>query len=267
MNWICSISILWLCTNVAAKTQPFSHDLLDGVLQTYVDELGAVDYAALKQARSPLDAYLEHLGNTSPHTNADLFPSPQHALAYWINAYNACVLRGVIDAYPVNSVADINGLDGFFRQAQYTIGGEQMTLDDIENKIIRPRYKDPRIHFAVNCAARSCPALGRSAMTGETLDAQLDEATRKALANPLHVRFDRATNTVHLSKIMEWFKEDFVDWIPRDKDAVPEQATLLDYLKLYTQDKDAEYLAAHPNIKITFSEYDWALNKRVIKAP
>lgn len=267
MRWILAILTLFGVGSVEAESPPFSHDLLDGVLQAYVDEAGRIDYAALKKARAPLDTYLERLSQTSPHSNPDLFPCAQHQLAYWINAYNACVLRGVLDAFPVKSVADIGGLDGFFKEAKYTIGSEKMTLDDIENTIIRPRYKDPRIHFAVNCAARSCPALGRSAFTGENLDAQLDAATRKALANPLHVRIDRAANTVHLTKIMEWFKGDFVEWIPRDQGDVPEQATLLDYLKLYLAGADAKYVAEHPDLGIVFTEYDWASNASVAKAP
>ena len=160
-----------------AKESPFTHELLDQVLQDHVDTNGLVDYAGLKASSANLDAYLANLAKCSPDNCAEHFATPQDKLAYWINAYNAFVLKGVIAAYPVGSVAEIGGLDGFFRKARYTIGGQELTLDDIENQIIRPRYKDPRIHFVVNCGAISCPSLENKAFSGADLEAAWNDRT------------------------------------------------------------------------------------------
>jgi hypothetical protein len=128
------------------------------VLRTQVDGEGRVDYPQLKIARAALDAYVDSLAQCSPRRHPGRFPTPAHALAYWVNAYNALVLRGAIDGYPVSRVDELGGLDWFFRKRQLVAGGDSLTLDQLENQIIRPEYRDPRIHFALNCGAVSCPA-------------------------------------------------------------------------------------------------------------
>jgi hypothetical protein len=153
----------------------FRHDLLDSVLTRRVDEAGGVDYAGLALQRDGLDRYVTALASCSPRSCPDRFPTRGDRLAYWINAYNAFVLRGVLDALPIVSVADVEGsLDGFFRQQRFVAGGDSLSLDDIENRIIRPTFRDPRIHFAVNCGAASCPALDRRAYRAADLEAHLE---------------------------------------------------------------------------------------------
>jgi hypothetical protein len=167
------VALLPLTLHATEKAVPFSHELLDQVLVQYVDTQGLVEYAALKKDRRLLDAYIDSLRQTSPASHPQRFASSQHELAYWINAYNASVLRGVIDAYPVASVMDIKLFDGFFNRQELVIGGQTLTLNDLENTIIRPQYQDPRIHFVVNCGALSCPELENRAFKADDLEQRL----------------------------------------------------------------------------------------------
>ena len=186
---------------------PFDHSPFDQVLQEYVDDQGLVRYAALAQDRAQLDAYVDSLGHSSPASHPDRFPTRAHELAYWINAYNAFTLRGVIDAYPIASVKDAFALSGFFNRQTFVAGGREMTLDHLENQIIRPTYQEPRIHFAVNCAALSCPQLENRAFTGSDLDARLERALTRFAQDPNHVR--QQGKQLYLSKILDWYGEDF----------------------------------------------------------
>lgn len=247
----------------AHATEPFPHHLFDAVLQTYVDSSGLVNYSGLKANRNSLDAYVDSLGRVSPRSHPDRFPAPRHELAYWINAYNAFVLKGVIDAYPVVSVMDIEEGDGFFSKIYFLAGGEKLTLDHVEHEIIRPHYREPRIHFAVNCAAASCPSLENLAFRGEGLEKRLETALRRFAGNPSHVRLDQENNLLHLSKIMQWFGTDFVDWFPLDRDNPPPEPTLIDYLLPYLTADDAAYLRRKPDVDISFNIYDWTLNDQL----
>ena len=194
---------------------PFDHSPFDQVLQEYVDDQGLVRYAALAADRAQLDAYVDSLGHASPASHPDRFPTRAHELAYWINAYNAFTLRGVIDAYPIASVKDAFALSGFFNRQTFVAGGREMTLDHLENQIIRPTYQEPRIHFAVNCAALSCPQLENRAFTGSDLDARLEQALTRFAQAPNHVRLQG--KQLYLSKILDWYGEDFSVWFPSDR--------------------------------------------------
>ena len=258
MPWSLSLalSLALVALPSAHAAEPFSHAHLDQVLQTYVDSSGLVDYAALKADRQALDTYIAALNATSPDSDPSQFPTPQDKLAYWINAYNAFVLRGVIDHYPVKSVKDIALLNGFFNRTDFVAGGKELTLDTIENKIIRPRYQDPRIHFVVNCGAWSCPALENRAFDGATLEQRLDQATRRSLNDPKYASYDAGRNTFYVSKILDWYGKDFVEWYPAETPAKPH---LMDYIRLYLSPAALAALEGKEP-KVDFFDYDWRLN-------
>ena len=247
----------------ARSAVPFSHRLFDRVLQAYVGRDGRVDYTGLKANRDSLDAYIDSLGSFSPRSHPDRFPARQHELAYWINAYNAFVLRGVIDEYPVATVMEIGEESGFFSKLYFQAGGDSLTLDELEHGIIRPLYREPRIHFAVNCAAASCPPLENRAFRGEDLDLRLEAALQRFAGAPLHVRVDAENRLLHLSKILLWFGPDFVEWFPRDREDPPADPTLIDYLMPYLNPEQAAYLRQNPDVAISFNEYDWTLNDQL----
>lgn len=245
---------LWLLLSAAA---PFDHGPFDQVLQEYVNDQGFVRYAALAKDRAALDAYVDSLGHYSPASHPDRFPSRAHELAYWINAYNAFVLRGVIDAYPIASVKDAFVFSGFFNRQTFVAGGREMTLDHLENKIIRPTYQEPRIHFAVNCAALSCPQLENRAFTGPDLDARLERALTRFAQDPNHVRLQ--DKRLYLSKILDWYGEDFTAWFPPNRpnpEAVP---IIVNYLRPYLPVDLAAGLSE--DLTIEYNDYDWTLNE------
>ena len=188
---------------------PFPHEILDRVLKEHVGDTGKVDYRALRLQQHDLVAYVDSLALVSPKSHGSRFSGSEDRLAYWINAYNALVLKGVVAAYPVASVMAIFTEGWFFREQKFAVGGVEMTLDHLENRIIRPEFKDARIHFAINCAAASCPPLENRAFDGPTLEQRLDAATKRFSRTSSHVRIDRDSKTVYLSKIMEWFASDF----------------------------------------------------------
>lgn len=246
----------------ALPAQPFSHELLDGVLRAHVDSTGMVDYAGLKSDRASLDAYVDSLARTSPLNRPERFPGRDHELAYWINAYNANVLRGVIDAYPVESVKDIGFLSGFFNRKKFDAGGRELTLNDIENDIIRPVYREPRVHFAINCGAVSCPSLSQRAYAGEDLEARLELALARFARDPEHVRL-APDGRLHLSKILDWYGRDFVEWFPPDRLDSLTNPTIVTYLLPYLPAEAAAHVRQHPDMDVVYNDYDWALNRQV----
>lgn len=252
---ICLLSALLGATTVHAET--FSHARLDTLLGEHVDGAGRVDYEALAAAPATLQAYVAALAACSPDNCPARFATRNERLAYWINAYNALVLQAVVDHWPLTSVADVeDGLDGFFRHERHLVGGDSLSLDDIENRIIRPRFHDPRIHFAVNCAATSCPALDDRAFRGDDLDDHLDRRTRGFVADTTHVAW--RGDHLRVSKLLDWYGEDFIRWFPQapPADGPP---TLVDYLRLYAPPELLGELPSGP-VSVRFGDYDWALN-------
>ena len=251
------IPLLTACINPCAA-QSFNHTSLDRVLQTFVDEQGRVNYSGLKANPADLNAYVDQLGRVSPASHPERFPQRADSLAYWINAYNAFVLKGVVDAYPVKSVRDIKLFSGFFSRIDFKAGGRTYTLNDIEHQILRKQFQDPRVHAAINCASIGCPRLSRTASRPEELDASLDDAIRFFIQEPRNVRIDRDGRGVYLSTVFKWFREDFLDWLTRAKGV--RDPSLVDYLALYLPEDDREFLLSEPEVELRYIDYDWGLN-------
>ena len=248
-----------------ATDEAFSHELFGRVLEEFVDDEGRVDYARLAAAPADLDRYVALVAEVSPDSHPERFPTREHALAYWINAYNAAAMRTVVVNYPITSVTDVKGRFplnvlggkvGFFLLQRVPFGGVATSLYVVENHVVRKRFRDPRIHFALNCASGGCPRLPRVPFTGPELHAQLEAETRRFLAEERNLRIDHAARTVHLSSILDWYRGDFVEWDSR----LPEHATLLDYAALYVPAARADELARATDYEIEFVPYDWALN-------
>lgn len=236
------------------------HAAFTAVLGEYVQG-PLVDYAALQQNRSGLDAYL---GSLARIDLATIEAAPQDAqLAFWINAYNACALRLVIDHYPIKKagfpaslVRSLQGVPGnSIRQIPDTwkrefceVAGKARALDEIEHEIIRP-MGEPRIHFAVNCASRSCPVLAADAYTGERLEVQLDAAVRRLMASPEHFQLESGDpHTLRLNKVLDWYKDDF-----GGTDGVVE------FFVPYVPADQAAMLASG-TVRVEYFDYDWTLN-------
>ncbi|SDT89287.1 DUF547 domain-containing protein [Stappia sp. ES.058] len=189
-----------------------SHDAFTELLQRYVvvsdGGLNRVRYAAFKSGgRAALDRYVEGLAATRVSgLGAD------DAFAFWVNLYNAVTLQVVLEHYPVASIRDIDLGGGLFSRGPWkkdlvTVEGRALSLDDIEHGILRKRYDDARVHYAVNCASVGCPDLAPRAYTGASLAAMLDEGARGFVNTPRGVRVE--AGGIRASKIYSWFSEDF----------------------------------------------------------
>lgn len=228
------------------RTQPilpheFSHQAFDEVLRSHVKD-GVVDYPAVA-ADARFAAYLDQLERVDPNA----LPTRRHKLAFWINAYNAFAIKGILDGYsPLTRI----GRWRYFNGKRYRVGGALITLYDLEKKLLIPGFQEPRIHFAIVCASQSCPKLRSEAFTADRLEAQLEENARAFVNDPTRNRFDQETRTAYLSKIFEWFEPEFRN----------HGESLLNYVRRYVGDLDlAADLATQP-YRIEFLEFDWRLN-------
>lgn len=173
--------------------------------------------------------------------------STDEQLAFWINAYNASVIRNVNAHSGIKSPLDVKG---FFDKETFKIAGREVTLNDVENTIIRPTFQEPLIHFGLVCAARSCPPLIPTAYTADNVRDLLAENARNYLADTKQNRFDPKTGVLHLSKIFEWYKEDFGG----------DDAGLIAFAKEYGPGDMQSGLEKGRKVTVRFVEYDWTLN-------
>jgi hypothetical protein len=171
------------------------------LLDRYVSNEGKVNYTALRED----DTYLADAVYDIAHSNLD-GRSMEYRTAFYINAYNVLVIRNVVDNWPLESPLDVKG---FFDVLRFNVAGEMMTLNQLENEKLRKDDGDPRIHFALVCAASSCPPLSRNIIVPRLLRNLLQDMTRKALDTELMVRVDHPRKTIYLSKIFEWYAADF----------------------------------------------------------
>jgi len=162
--------------------------------------------------------------------------------AFWINAYNIAVIKGVIDNYPTKSPLDNTG---FFDKTTYNLGGKIITLNDIENKLLRAKFKDARFHFVLVCGAIGCPPLISEAYMPNTLESQLESQTKKAL-NGAFLKVNKKRKKVEGSEILMWYQEDFI------KDGMTE----IGFINKYRTEKIPE------NFKLSYFPYNWSLNKQ-----
>lgn len=229
--------------NTQPSKTPFSHDLFNQVLQEHVED-GRVDYAKLKANPETFEKYLDQLATAKP---TEMSNNAQ--MAFWINAYNALVIKGVIDHYPIKSVKKVKLFNGFFSRLKFQAAGETYSLDNIEHDIIRKEFVDPRIHFALICASIGCPLIENTVFVPETIEERLDAVTLKFVTNPEKVRLDRDKRRVYLSKIFKWYKKDFTEGYEG----------VADFLSDYLPEADVEFVLAK-DVKFHYLHYDWNLN-------
>lgn len=214
------------------------------------------DYERLGKNREKLDRYLAMLGAVE-RVELDAWTKEQRH-AFWINAYNAYTVHLVVKSYPVESIKDIGSLlssvwdKSFIPLGRLIDDGEprELSLNQIEHEILRPRFKDARVHAAVNCASRGCPPLRDEAFVAERLDQQLDQQTRAWLADAARNRFEPDKRRVQISQIFGWFEEDFV------RDAGSVRA----WLARYGPPEHAKWLQSDAKIEVSHLDYSWELN-------
>lgn len=245
--------VMWLLVAGGLGAGP-DHSVFTAVLSDHVVE-GRVDYAAIAQDER-LDTYLADLAQTDPSA----LSTEAEQLALWINAYNAYTLRLVADAYPIDSIHDLATggriVGWLIRRTPWDIrfaevGGKAYTLNEIEHEIIRARFAEPRIHFAIVCAAVSCPPLRSEAYITDRLDEQLDDQGRRFLNDSRHNTFDLADRTARISQIFSWFRKDFG---ANDREVVA-------FLARFAPAEAAADMVARPgDWRVQHAPYGWALN-------
>jgi len=216
-----------------SEVSPPSHAAFSDLLKRYVSAAGNVNYKGLKSEQDALSNYISVLANNAPASSW----TRNEKLAYWINAYNAVTLNLILENYPIESITSLDKGKPWDKKA-VTLGGKAYSLNEIENEIIRPQFDEPRIHFAVNCAAASCPPLRNEAFVASKLEAQLEEQTRSFLRAESYNAL--SGKTLRASKIFDWYGEDFGD------------------LKAFI----GNYINLPSDVTIEFTDYDWSLNKQ-----
>ena len=211
-----------------------SHTIWDGLLRANVSSSGKVNYAAIKRQEATLDSYLALLAANPIKSSW----TRNEKMTYWINAYNAFTVKLIVKNYPVGSITDLHGGKPWDKK-WIKLGTKTYSLNNIENDILRPKYKDARIHFAVNCAAKSCPKIHNRAWTPNNLNTLFQRQTKAFINNTAHNKI--SANSIKISKIFEWYKGDF--------------GNIIDYLNKYSITK------INKDAKVEYLEYNWQLNK------
>lgn len=225
------------------------HSAFDALLKQHVDDDGWVDYEALRRSPAALDGYLETVA-AAPFDEL----GRDEKLALLINAYNAYTLKLILDNWPVGSIR--SDIDDPWKGPTWNVGGRRWTLDQIEHEQIRPNFAEPRIHFAVVCAAVGCPPLRNEAYAADRLEAQLADQTRYVHAHGTWARFDEAAGTLHLTKLYDWYGGDF------------EQAagSVLAYVGRHMPAVQRAVDAGRKP-RVRWLDYDWSLNSRANRTP
>ena len=234
-----------------SATAAIDHGAWAGILERHVrpgeDGINRVAYDEVTQAgRDRLRRYLDRLQSVT----IDAYARPEQ-FAFWVNLYNALTLDVVLDHWPVATIRDIDISPGLFADGPWdkklaTVQGIELSLNDIEHRILRPIWGDPRVHYAVNCASIGCPNLRREPFTGAKLDRQLDDAARAYAAHPRGATVRGGELVV--SSIYVWFQADFGG----------DDAGVIAHLRTHAPDAKAAELAGHSHI--ADDRYDWAIN-------
>lgn len=246
IRWILVVSILVFHTYGRAAAEGI-HDGWDVLLQMHVKN-GLVDYNGFKEHENRLDDYLQQLAEIPTEQI-----SGNEKFALYINAYNAYTIKLILQNFkngrPPVSIKDIGGFWSSPWSIRFAVvSGETLTLDNIEHDILRKEFDEPRVHFAVNCASRSCPPLLNKAYRGVLLDEQLQENTRKFLNDRHFTRMEGTT--LYVSKIFKWFGEDFNDDIPG-------------FVRKHAGAQlQHVFEAGGDRIVVKYLDYDWSLNSQ-----
>ncbi|MBL1140785.1 MAG: DUF547 domain-containing protein [Proteobacteria bacterium] len=267
-----SLFLFLLFISFSSYSFEHSHAEYDRLLSTIVTENGAettVDYDYLKNNPETLNSYLATLESVSKQDFDSWNKSQQ--LAFLINTYNAFTLKLIINNYPgIDSIRDLGGLifSSPWDRKFFNLFGKKTSLGYIEHDVLREKYNEPRIHFAINCASKSCPALQKRAYIADKLDEQLENATIQFMRNNKYNRFDPDNKRLEISSIFTWFTADFTKNGSLQNFIAPYISDDPKIQSLLKDDKNSKNSSSgigsslkQNEIKIIFLDYDWSLNK------
>ncbi len=241
--------MLTACSTVPMSFSPkdplrpdeFSHQLLGQVFSSHVKD-GLVDYPAV-QTDDRFPAYLAQLDRMDPNALA----TRHERLAFWINAYNAFAVKGILDHFSPTSLV---GRYRYFIGRNYRVGDSTINLYDLERHVLIEQFQEPLIHFAIVCASTSCPRLQPWSYEPDQLNMQLDRVAREFINDPTRNRFDRKKKVASLSMIFKWFEDDFTK----------AAGSVVSYITRYVNDPDLVQDLMQSDYRIEYLEYDWSLN-------
>ena len=251
-RWIGAILLLVILAGCAITPRTFqpadpiapdrvSHQAWDQIVQAHVHD-GQVDYPAI-QADGTFDGYLRDLNRINPTR----LPRRQDQLTFWINAYNAFAVQGILDHY---SPMTLWGRYRYFIGRDYRVGGTTINLYDLEREVLIGQFHEPLIHFAIVCASTSCPMLQPWVYEPDQLDRQLVQVAKAFINDPTRNRFDRTQKVASLSMIFHWFESDFA----------AAAGSVLAYLARYVDDPALAKELTQAGYRIEYLDYDWSLN-------
>lgn len=255
MNRIIILLVMWLTVSFA---QEIDHSLFAEVMQKY-NLNGNLNYKELTK-ENKLTEYLNLLSNTNP----DKLPSDNSKIAFWINVYNAFTIKAIVDNYPVESINDLHSggrILGYLLSTTVwddefiNISGKEYSLNDIEHEILRKEFKEPRIHFAIVCASISCPQLRNESYVANKLDKQLEEQAIQFFNDSTKNKFDSINKIAQLSKILDWFEEDFGE---------NDEEVLLFVSEFLGSEVNTDLKQNSNDWSIEYLEYNWGLNEQKI---
>ncbi len=251
MRWIIPVLVIVLtgCSTVPTSFTPanplrpseFSHQLLGQVLASHVRN-GVVDYPGM-QADGRLSAHLALLDRVDPSA----FTTRNERLAFWINAYNAFAIKGILDQY---SPASYIGRYRYFIGKDYRVGGAAINLYDLERQVLIKQFQEPLVHFAIVCASMSCPMLQPWTYEPDHLERQLDQVARVFINDSSRNRFDPIHKVASLSMIFKWYEDDFSR----------AAGSVLSYVARYVSNPELVQDLMQSDYRIEYLDYDWTLN-------
>ncbi len=269
----CIISVLAALLLLAASPAgipagEIDHSGYDAFLKKFTRN-GTVGYRAVKEDGSMLAQYLELLESVD---EKDFEQWTREArMAFWINAYNAITIHGIVINYPIEygglasrirfPRSSIRQIENFWDTAFIKVMGKEITLNEIEHEILRKEFGDPRIHFSIVCASIGCPVLSADAYRAETLEKQLDDDAKRLVNDREKIRFNKKRNVIYVSSIFKWYREDFSynelpEWLREYK---KKNRGFMQFIVDYIDEEWGGYITANTP-KVKFLDYDWSLN-------
>lgn len=272
--WFSALSII-ISMGASAQNKISSNEmnysLYAELLDHYVNSKGFVDYKGLKANKAKLEQAVNAL-NKVKESEYNSWNEPTK-IAYWCNAYNICTLKAIVDHYPIkagwisglrfpkNSIRQISGV---WDTLKWGAMGQKVTLSEIEHEILRVKFTEPRIHFAINCASVGCPPLRNEPFYEHKLEVQLVDQVNRFLANPQNYHIDQKDNRVFLSSILSWFGKDFEKTNATKGKFLhlgDTEHAVIDFISNYVSEEDFNYLKSQ-KYDISYTDYDWSLNEQ-----
>lgn len=247
--------IITLVLTFVSFAQKVDHSILTNLMTKY-NFNGNLDYGGLiKEVK--LNEYLNLLSNVNP----SILENDQEKMAFWINVYNAFTIKAIVDNYPIESINDLHSggriIGHIFSTTVWDddfieINNKEYSLNDVEHKILRKEFKEPRIHFAIVCASISCPQLRHEAYFADKLEDQLQDQAIKFFTDKTKNKFDEKNKIAYLSKILDWFDEDF---------GGKDEEVLMFVSKYINSKLSSKIIKDIDNWSIEYLDYDWGLNE------